>query len=84
MSTVAERLAGFTSTLTADALPPEVALAAKLHVLDTLGCGLAAFAVGVASGARDAMLEPGTTGPRDRHRRAARPAQARTPPSTTR
>jgi 2-methylcitrate dehydratase PrpD len=63
MSTVAERLAGFTSTLSADALPPEVALAAKLHVLDTLGCGLAAFAVGVASGARDAMLEPGTTGP---------------------
>ena len=63
MSTVAERLAGFTSTLSADALPPEVAVAAKLHVLDTLGCGLAAFAVGVASGARDAMLEPGTTGP---------------------
>jgi 2-methylcitrate dehydratase PrpD len=63
MSTVAERLAGFTSTLSADALPPEVATAAKLHVLDTVGCGLAAFAVGVASGARDAMLEPGTTGP---------------------
>ena len=64
MSTVAERLAGFTSTLSADALPPEVAVAAKLHVLDTLGCGLAAFAVGVASGRGTRCSSRAPRGPR--------------------
>lgn len=63
MSTVAEQLADFTSSLSVDTLPAEVVDAAKLHALDTLGCGLAAFAVGVASGAREAVLEEGATGP---------------------
>lgn len=63
MKTVAERFAAFTSTLTADDLPPEVAQAAKLHLLDTLGCGLAGYALSVASGARAAMLESGSSGP---------------------
>ncbi len=63
MSTVTARLAAFTAPLTTDALPVEVAQAARLHALDALGCGLAAHAVGVAAGARAAMLEPGTTGP---------------------
>jgi 2-methylcitrate dehydratase PrpD len=63
MSTVAQRLAAFTSKLQASDLPPEVAEAARLHLLDTIGCGLAGYALGVASGARDAVLEEGTSGP---------------------
>ncbi len=63
MSTAAERLAAFTSPLTVETLPAEVAQAGRLHALDALGCGLAAHAVGVAAGARAAILEPGTTGP---------------------
>jgi 2-methylcitrate dehydratase PrpD len=63
MSTVADRLAAFTADLTADSLPPDVAQAGRLHMLDTLGCGLAAYAIGAAAGARAATLEPGTSGP---------------------
>jgi 2-methylcitrate dehydratase PrpD len=63
MSTAAERLASFTSSLRSDDIPAEVAEAAKLHVLDALGCGLAAHALEVAPGPREAMLEPGVTGP---------------------
>lgn len=63
MSTAAQRFAAFTSALRADQLPPEVAAAAELHMLDMLGCGLAAHALDVAPAARAAMLEPGVTGP---------------------
>ena len=38
----AERLAEFATTLTLDDVPEDVAHHAKLHLLDTLGCGLAA------------------------------------------
>ncbi|UGS39141.1 MmgE/PrpD family protein [Capillimicrobium parvum] len=63
MSTAAARLAAFTSALEIDQIPAEVVDAAKLHLLDTLGCGLAAHALDVAPDAREAMLEPGTAGP---------------------
>ena len=47
--TAAERLAAFTSTLTMDAIPDEVREAAKLHLLDTLGTGLAAHGLDAVS-----------------------------------
>src|SRR5204862_4345333 len=40
-------------------VPAEVVEHAKLHLLDTLGCGLAAHATGVASEGRTAMAELG-------------------------
>lgn len=63
MSTAAARVAAFTSNLRIDQIPDEVVEAAKLHVLDTLGCGLAAHALDVAPDARETVLEPGTSGP---------------------
>jgi 2-methylcitrate dehydratase PrpD len=57
--TAAERLAEFTTTLTFDDVPEDVAHHAKLHLLDTLGCGLAAHATGVAGEGRTAMAELG-------------------------
>jgi 2-methylcitrate dehydratase PrpD len=62
MSTGAERLAAFTSALTIDAIPEAVAEAAKLHLLDTLGTGLAAHGLDVADYARAAVVEPGVSG----------------------
>jgi 2-methylcitrate dehydratase PrpD len=59
MSTAAERLASFTDALAFDDIPAEVVEAAKLHLLDTLGCGLAAHGVGVATEGRTAMAELG-------------------------
>lgn len=55
----AERLAEFATTLTLDEVPEEVAHHAKLHLLDTLGCGLAAHATGIATEGRQAMAELG-------------------------
>jgi 2-methylcitrate dehydratase PrpD len=55
----AQTLAEFTSSLDVDAIPAEVVEAAKLHLLDTLGCGLAAHALGVAVEGRQAMTELG-------------------------
>jgi 2-methylcitrate dehydratase PrpD len=57
--TAAERLAEFATTLTLEDVPAEVAEHAKLHLLDTLGCGLAAHATGVAGEGRTAMAELG-------------------------
>ena len=62
MATGAERLATFTSSLDYDEIPPAVVDAAKLHLLDTLGCGLAAHALDVATQARSAMVEVGGEG----------------------
>src|SRR6266849_10660289 len=59
MPTAAQRLAAFTSSLTFEDIPGEVVQAAKLHLLDTLGCGLAAHATGVAGEGRQAMAELG-------------------------
>jgi 2-methylcitrate dehydratase PrpD len=57
--TAAERLAEFATTLTLDDVPREVVHHAKLHLLDTIGCGLAAHATGVAGEGRHAMSELG-------------------------
>ncbi len=57
--TAAETLAEFTTTLTLDDIPDDVAEHAKLHLLDTLGCGLAAHATGIAGEGRTAMAEIG-------------------------
>ncbi len=59
MSTAAERLAEWAVGLTIDDIPAEVAQHAKLHLLDVLGCGLAASALDVASEGRTAMAELG-------------------------
>jgi 2-methylcitrate dehydratase PrpD len=57
--TAAQKLAEFATTLTLEDIPAEVAEHAKLHLLDTLGCGLAAHATGVAGEGRQAMAELG-------------------------
>jgi 2-methylcitrate dehydratase PrpD len=62
MTTAAQRLASFSSNLSVDQIPREVVEAATIHVLDTLGCGLAASAVGLADYARTALEEPGLSG----------------------
>jgi 2-methylcitrate dehydratase PrpD len=59
MATAAERFAAFALELELDALPEEVVEAAKLHVLDVLGCGLAAHGLGIAGEGRQAMAELG-------------------------
>jgi 2-methylcitrate dehydratase PrpD len=59
MATAAERFAAFALELELDAVPEEVVEAAKLHVLDVLGCGLAAHGLGVAGEGRQAMAELG-------------------------
>jgi len=55
--TAAERLAAWTSGLTLRGIPAEVAAAAKLHFLDTIGCALAADALGIATAGREALRE---------------------------
>ena len=57
--TAAQRIAEWTTGLTLDDIPRDVAEAAKLHLLDTLGCGLAAAALGVATEGRETMAELG-------------------------
>jgi 2-methylcitrate dehydratase PrpD len=57
--TAAERFAEWTTGLDLDDVPAEVAEAAKLHLLDTVGCGLAATALGVAAEGRETMAELG-------------------------
>jgi 2-methylcitrate dehydratase PrpD len=59
MATAAERFAAFALELTLDDVPAEVVEAAKLHVLDVLGCGLAAHGLGIAGEGRTAMAELG-------------------------
>lgn len=63
MDTAAQQFATFTSSLTTAEIPDEVVQAGKLHVLDTLGCGLAAHARDTAPAAREAMVETGVSGP---------------------
>jgi 2-methylcitrate dehydratase PrpD len=59
MATAAQRIAAWSASLTLEDVPEAVAHAAKLHLLDTLGCGLAAHATGVAGEGRAAMAELG-------------------------
>jgi len=63
MSTAAESLAHFTSRLRADAIPDEVARAAQLHLLDTLGCGLAAHALEEVAFVAASAREVAASGP---------------------
>ncbi|MFN8187710.1 MAG: MmgE/PrpD family protein [Gaiellales bacterium] len=62
MTTAAETIAAWTSALRLDDIPTEVAGHAKLHILDTLGCGLAAHATGTATEGRSTMAELGGEG----------------------
>lgn len=55
--TAAERIARWSAELSPDDIPAEVAEAAKLHLLDTLGCGLAASGMGIATEGRKTMAE---------------------------
>jgi 2-methylcitrate dehydratase PrpD len=51
-SSAAERIAEFALQLRYEDIPERVVAAAKVHVLDTLGCGLAAHALGVGVAGR--------------------------------
>jgi 2-methylcitrate dehydratase PrpD len=55
----ARRFTEWTTGLELDDVPAEVAEAAKLHLLDTLGCGLAAAGLGIATEGRSTMAELG-------------------------
>ena len=55
----ARTIAEWATTLDLDEVPEEVQADAKLHVLDTIGCGLAAHATGVAHEGRSTMAELG-------------------------
>jgi 2-methylcitrate dehydratase PrpD len=57
MATAAERFASFALEL--ETIPDEVLEAAKLHVLDVFGCGLAAHGLDIAGEGRTAMAELG-------------------------
>jgi len=59
MATAAQRFAQFALELELDAVPDEVVEAAKLHVLDVIGCGLAAHGLGIAGEGRATMSELG-------------------------
>ena len=59
MATAAQRLAEWTANLTYEDIPTDVVEAAKLHLLDVLGCGYAASAIGTATEGRSAMVELG-------------------------
>jgi 2-methylcitrate dehydratase PrpD len=54
-ASASSHLAAFTLSLGLDEVPPPVVEAAKLHLLDTFGCGLAASAVGVGAEGRNAL-----------------------------
>jgi 2-methylcitrate dehydratase PrpD len=57
--TAAQRIAEWATGLRYEDVPADVAEHAKLHILDTLGCGLAAHATGVATEGRATMAELG-------------------------
>ena len=59
MTTGAERISRFAVDLRLDGMPGEVVAAAKLHFLDTIGCGLAARAIGAGCEALDLVGEQG-------------------------
>ena len=59
MSTAAQTIAAWSSRISIADIPEDVLTDAKLHVLDTLGCGLAAHAGGIATEGRSTMAELG-------------------------
>lgn len=58
-ATVTQRLAEFSCDLSLDAIPPDVLAAAKLHLLDAFGGGLAASALGVGTEGREIAPDVG-------------------------
>ena len=58
--TSAERIAEFATSLAFEDIPDEVVQTTKLHVLDAIGCGLAAHALDVAVEGRATMAELGS------------------------
>lgn len=63
MTTAARRIARFATTLRLDAVPAPVVEAAKLHLLDALGVGLAASRVGHSARWIEAARRIGGSGP---------------------
>jgi 2-methylcitrate dehydratase PrpD len=61
--TVSSRIARWVGSLAYDDVPPEVAAAAKLHLLDTIGGGLAAHALGIGTAGRAIAADIGGSGP---------------------
>jgi len=59
MGTAAQTIAEWSNELRFEDIPGDVLEHAKFHVLDTLGCGLAAHATGVAGEGRATMAEQG-------------------------
>jgi len=59
MPTATQKIAEWSSRISLDDIPEDVRSHAKLHLLDTLGCGLAAHAGGVATEGRATMAELG-------------------------
>jgi len=57
--TAAQTIAEWATTLSPDDVPDDVAEHAKLHFLDTIGCGYAASALGIATEGRTTMAEIG-------------------------
>ncbi len=62
MTTAAQTIARWSTNIALDDIPADVAHHAKLHVLDALGCGLAAHGSGLAGEGRATMVELGGTG----------------------
>jgi 2-methylcitrate dehydratase PrpD len=60
--TAAQTIAEWATNLSSDDIPEDVVEHAKLHFLDTIGCGYAASALGVATEGRTAMAELGGEG----------------------
>jgi 2-methylcitrate dehydratase PrpD len=63
MTTAAQRLAAFAAELQFPDIPGEVVDAAELHLLDTVGCGLAAHALNEAPFVTGAAAEVAAGGP---------------------
>ena len=59
ITVAARKIAGFAESLELGAIPAEVLEATKLHLLDVLGCGLAADSLGLGGQGRATMAELG-------------------------
>jgi 2-methylcitrate dehydratase PrpD len=57
--TASQVLAQFAVETTISSLPVQVVQAAKLHLLDCLGCGIAAFGMGASTEALEVVIEAG-------------------------
>jgi 2-methylcitrate dehydratase PrpD len=60
-ASISERMVEFALDLEYDDIPPDVVRAAKLHLLDTVGCGLAANALGLGTAGRAIAAESADT-----------------------